>query len=59
MQAEEQILTANNAYYRDLMRSLQGLQPQDHPQRQLLDNFRRLCQLQLARIQAYRDYAKG
>jgi len=59
MQAEEQILTANNAYYRDLMRSLQGLQPQDHPQRQLLDNFRRLCQLQLARIQAYRGYAKG
>jgi hypothetical protein len=59
MQAEEQILTANHAYYRDLIRFLQGLQPEDHPQRPLLDDFRRLCQLQLARIEAYRGYAKG
>jgi hypothetical protein len=59
MQAEEQILTANYCYYRDLTRFLQGLHPEDPVLWPILNGFIRLCYLQLARIAAYRGYARG
>jgi hypothetical protein len=57
--AEDQIIAANNAYYRDLMAYLQTLSAADHFKKPLVNEFIRLCELQLARIQVYSGCAEG
>jgi hypothetical protein len=59
MEAERQIIAANQAYYRDLLAFLRPLGPQDPLQKPILRDFLHLCELQLARIQNYLCYAKG
>ena len=58
-QAEEQILLTNRTYYRNLMTLLRTLSPNDPLQRPTVDNFIRMCELQLARIQVYSACAEG
>jgi hypothetical protein len=59
MEAERQIITANQAYYRDLLAFVRTLCPQDPLQKPILRDFIHLCELQLARIQNYLGHAKG
>ena len=59
MEAERQIITANQAYYRDLLAFLRTLCPRDPLQKPILEDFIHLCELQLARIQSYLGYARG
>jgi hypothetical protein len=59
MEAERQIVTANQAYYQDLLAFLRTLCPRDHLQNVILGDFIHVCELQLARMQNYLGYAKG
>jgi hypothetical protein len=59
LHAENQIIAANNTYYKDLKACLQALSPADPLQKPILDEFIRLCELQLARIQVYSACAEG
>jgi hypothetical protein len=59
LQAEQQIVAANANYYKNLKALLHSLSPKDPLQQPVLENFIRLCDLQLARIQNYRFYPKG
>jgi len=59
MEAERQIITANQAYYRDLLAFLGTLCPQDPLQKPILRDFIHMSELQLARIRNYLGYAKG
>ena len=59
MEAERQIITANQAYYRDLLAFLRTLFPQDPLQKPILRDFIHMSELQLARIRNYLGYAKG
>ncbi len=59
MEAERQIITANQAYYRDLLAFLRTLCPQDPLQKPILRDFIHMSELQLARIRNYLGYAKG
>jgi hypothetical protein len=59
MEAEHQIITANQAYYRDLLAFLRTLCPQDPLHKPILRDFIHMCELQLAHIQNYLGYAKG
>jgi hypothetical protein len=59
MEAERQIITANKAYYRDLVAFLRTLCPQDPLQKPILRDFIHMSELQLARIWNYLGYAKG
>jgi hypothetical protein len=59
MQAEEQILIANETHYRDLMAFLRSLCPDEPLHRPIVDNFVQICELQLARIEAYRICAEA
>jgi hypothetical protein len=59
MEAERQIITANQAYYRDLLALLRTLFPQDPLQKPILGDFIHVCELQLGRMQNYLGYAKG
>jgi hypothetical protein len=51
--AEEQMIAANRSYYSKLLALLKTLRPRDPLLQPTLDNFIRLCELQLARIQTY------
>src|SRR3984893_268444 len=59
MEAERQIITANQAYYRDLLAFLRTLFLQDPLQKPILRDFIHMSELQLARIRNYLGYAKG
>jgi hypothetical protein len=59
MEAERQIVTANQAYYRDLSGFLGTLCPRDPLQNLILRDFIHVCELQRARMQNYLGYAKG
>jgi hypothetical protein len=59
LHAEDQIIAANNTYYRSLMAFLQTLSAEDPLQKPILDEFIRLCELQLARLQVYVACAEG
>jgi hypothetical protein len=59
LQAEGQIIAANRGYYTNLLGVLPSLGRKDSPQRPILDNFIRICNLQLARIEDYSGYPKG
>jgi hypothetical protein len=59
MEGERQIITANEAYYRDLLVYLRTLRPRDALQNVILGDFIHVCELQLARMQNYLGYAKG
>jgi hypothetical protein len=59
MVAEEQVVAANQAYYANLLASLRSLQPTDSQQCLVRDNFMRMGNLQLARIQHYTGGAGG
>jgi hypothetical protein len=59
LQAEEQIIAANRAYYRDLLAFLRSLSPIDPRHEPIRDNFVRVCDLQLARIEDYVAVAEG
>jgi hypothetical protein len=56
--AENQIIAANNTFYQNLMAYLQTLSPADPYQKPILEEFIRLCDLQLARIQVYSGCAE-
>jgi hypothetical protein len=58
IQAEEQVVTVTRTYYENLMALLRSVSPTDPLQKPILDNFIRLCNLQLARIQNYIGYPK-
>jgi hypothetical protein len=58
LQAEEQILVTNETYYRALIACLRNLSPHEPLQGAIIENFIRMCELQLARIQVYRAYAE-
>jgi hypothetical protein len=58
LQAEQQIVAANANYYKNLRALLHSLSPKDPLQQPVLENFIRLCDLQLARIQNYCLYPK-
>jgi hypothetical protein len=59
LHAEEQIIAANRSYYSKLSAFLKTLQLTDPLHQPILDNFVRLCELQLARIQTYVACAEG
>jgi hypothetical protein len=59
LQAEQQIVSANANYYKNLKALLHSLSPKDPLQQPVLENFIRLCDLQLGCIQNYRLYPKG
>ena len=59
LHAENQIIAANNTYYQNLKACLLALLPTDPLQKPILDEFIRLCELQLARIQVYAACAEG
>jgi hypothetical protein len=56
--AEQQIVAANANYFRNLRALLHSLSPKDPLQQPIRENFIRLCDLQLARIQDYCFYPK-
>ena len=58
MNAEEQIIAANRAYYRDLIEFAQTLQAQPIL-RSLLSEFLQVCELQLTRLDDYGTFVKG
>jgi hypothetical protein len=58
MRAEEQIVTANETYYRRLLAYLRGLCPNEPLHRPIVENFVQMCELQLARLQVYRACAE-
>ena len=57
--AEEQIIAANRSYYSKLSAFLKTLHLTDPLHQPILDNFVRLCRLQLARIQVYTACAQS
>jgi len=59
LRAEEQIIAANRAYYRDLLAFPHGLSPTNPQHEPIRDNFIRVCDLQLARIEGYVAVAQG
>jgi len=59
MQAEEQIVATNRVYYRNLLAFLRTLSPNDPVQISILEDFVRVCDLQLAHIQNYTAFAKS
>jgi hypothetical protein len=56
--AEQQIVAANANYFRNLRALLHSLSPKDPLQQPILENFIRVCDLQLARIRNYCFYPK-
>ncbi len=59
LQAEQEVVAATRKFYANLTAALQSLALKDVPQSQILFNFLRMCELQLARIDNYGTYAKG
>ena len=59
LHAEEQIVAANRSYYSKLSAFLKTLRLTDILHQPISDNFIRLCELQLARIQTYVACAEG
>jgi len=59
LHAEEHIIAANRSYYSKLSAFLKTLRLTDPLHQPILDNFVRLCELQLARIQTYVACAEG
>jgi hypothetical protein len=59
IEAERQIITANQAYYRDLLALRQTLRPQNPLQKPIFEGFIHMCELQAARVQNYLGYVKG
>jgi hypothetical protein len=57
--AEAQIVAANRTYYANLLAVLQSLTLRNPGQTPIRENFIRMCELQLARIQDYARYARG
>jgi len=59
LHAEEQIIATNRSYYSKLSAFFKTLNLTDPLHQPILDNFVRLCELQLARIQTYVACAEG
>ena len=58
-QAEEQIAAANRAYYHNLLASLRTLSPNNPAQTSIIEDFVRVCDLQLALIEDYTAFDKS
>jgi hypothetical protein len=56
--AERQVIAANTAYYQTLAAFLHAMPLTDVLQRPILENFIRVCELQLGRLRAYTGYAR-
>ena len=56
---EQQIIAANTAYYQTLAAFLHAMPLKDELQRPILDNFIRMCELQLGHLRDYAGYAAG
>jgi hypothetical protein len=56
---EQQIITANTTYYQTLADFLHAMPLKDEQQRPILDNFIRMCELQLGHLRDYAGYAAG
>jgi len=59
LHAEQQIIATNRTYYQKLAAFLRSLPPRDSLQRPILNNFIRVCDLQIAHIQNYCNFPKG
>jgi hypothetical protein len=59
LQAEQQVIAANTAYYQTLAGVLRTMTLRDERQRPILHEFIRMCEIQLGRLQAYAGHAAG
>jgi hypothetical protein len=59
LHAEQQIIAGNAEYYRTLKAALHGITLEDGLQQPILDNFIRMCDIQLRWLGDYPGYAQG
>ncbi len=59
VEAERQVLAANTLYYQTLVDRLRTIKPQDLGLQQIVRQFVRVCDVQLARLRDYGDYARN
>ena len=59
LNAEQQVIAANTRYYRTLAGFLRTMPLKDEVQRPILENFIRMCDIQLGHLRDYAGYAAG
>jgi hypothetical protein len=59
LDVERQVIAANTSYYQTLADFLRAMSLKDEQQRPIVDNFIRVCDLQLGRLRDYAGYAAG
>jgi hypothetical protein len=59
LHAEQQVIAANMEYYQTLAACLRTLSLKDEVQRPILENFVRMCEIQLGHLRDYAGYAAG
>jgi hypothetical protein len=58
LHAEHQVIEGNDEYYRTLKAALHGIALEDRLQQPILDNFIRMCDIQLGWLRDYAGYAR-
>jgi hypothetical protein len=59
LHAEQQVIAGNREYYGTLKEALLGISLEDGLQQPIVDNFLRMCDIQLGRLSDYADHAQG
>jgi hypothetical protein len=59
LHVEQQVIAANTTYYEALAAFLHAMPLKDELQRPILENFIRMCELQLGHLRDYAGYAAG